>query len=175
MDDYEIIQQYREGLAAVLQDVCNGEGFFDGRPMGGADFDEAWLRYAPSYYGDAVRNFNEYPEYCLACAGYLGMAVALLWDKDWARHQHEPYSFFQGGRGFDDMDDHITGSILKESKHSVAAMQSCSGAAYHYLLRQSIEPGTADAYRKFLVSAEEMYKIGVAIELRKLGYKWEKI
>ena len=29
------------------------------------DIDEAWVRYAPSFFGDAVREFNKYPEFCL--------------------------------------------------------------------------------------------------------------
>lgn len=69
----------------------------------------------------------------------------------------------------------ITGNILREGKHSVAAMQSCSSAAYHFLMKSGAEPGTAEAYRFFLVSVEVMYKIGAAIELSRLGYKFEKV
>ena len=38
-----------------------------------------------------VATGNGYPEYCLACAGYLGMAVAHLWDKDWPKAWGGPY------------------------------------------------------------------------------------
>ena len=123
----------------------------------------------------AVREFNGYPEYCLACAGYLGMAVAHLWDKDWAKYMDTPYDFFQSERGFDDMDDYITGNILRESKHSVAAMHSLSAEAYHFLMKSGAEAGTAEAYRFFLISVEVMYKMGAAIWLNRLGYKFEKV
>ena len=64
------------------------------------------------------------------------------------------------------MDDHITGSILKENTHSVAAMQSLSAETCHFQMKSGAEAGTAEAYRFFLVSVEVMCK---------LGYKFEKV
>ena len=122
---------FKERLTEHLLQVCTSQGYLNGVLLSSPDIDEAWVRYAPSYYGDAVREFNGYPEFTLACAGYLGMAVATLWDRDWPRFRETPYAFFQGERGFDDMDDHIAENILKEHRHSGAAMQSCSAAAYH--------------------------------------------
>ena len=139
------------------------------------DIDTAWVRLAPSFYGDAVREFNHYPEFCLGCAGYLGMAIAFLWDAVWARYAEVPYAFFLGERGFDDMDDHITDEILRDRRHSVPAMQSTAASAYHFLMRESPEPGTAEAYRMFLATVEVMFKVGAAIELCRLGYKFEKV
>ena len=168
-------EKFREDLTAHLLEVATGNGYLNGILLNTPDLDEAWQRYAPSFYPDAVREFNGYPEFCLACAGYLGMAVAHLWDKDWTKYRETPYRFFQGERGFDDMDDHITADILKEGKHCVAAMQSLSAAAYHFLMRSGAEAGTADAYRLFLISIEVLYKIGAAIELARLGYHFEKL
>ena len=169
------VEKYRADLTAYLLATCTDAGLLKGELLSSPDIDQAWLRYAPSFYGDAVRNFNSYPEFCLGCAGYLGMAVAFLWDKDWSRYMDATYSYFQGERGFDDMDDHITDTILKDRKHSVPAMQSCAANAYHFLMRESPEPGTAEAYRLFLVTVETMFKIGAAIELCRLGYKFEKV
>lgn len=87
-------EKYREDLTAYLLEVATGSGYLKGTLLNTPDLDEAWQRYAPSFYGDAVREFNAYPEYCLACAGYLGMAVAHLWDKDWPKYTDTPYSFF---------------------------------------------------------------------------------
>ena len=169
------IDKYREDLTARLLEVATGNGCLKGTLLNSPDVDEAWQRYAISYYPEAVREFNGYPEYCLTCAGYLGMAVAYLWDKDWPKYKDAPYSFFQSERGFDDMDDYITGNILKENKLSVAAMESLSAAAYHFLMKSGAEAGTAEAYRLFLVSIEVMYRIGAAVELDRLGYKFEKL
>lgn len=169
------IESYKERLSAHLLEVLTADGLLKGTLLGSPDIDEAWLRYAPSYFGDAVREFNAYPEFSLACAGYLGMAVARLWDQDWLKHMNAPYSYFQGARGFDDMDDHITGTILRDTKHSVPAMQTCSATAYHFLMKEGPEPGTAEAYQMFLATAGLMFKFGAAIELCRLGYKFEKV
>jgi hypothetical protein len=169
------VEKYKDDLTTHLLQSCSGSGLLKGVLLSSPDIDDAWMRFAPSFYGDAVRNFNAYPEYCLACAGYLGMAIAYLWDLDWAKYQDFPYSFFQGERGFDDMDDHITDNILKERKHSVPAMQTCSANAYHFLMRECTEPGTAEAYQFFLVTVEVMFKVGAAIELGRLGYRYEKM
>ena len=42
-------------------------------------------------------------------------------------------------------------------------------------MRESPEPGTAEAYRMFLSTVEVMFKVGAAIELCRLGYKFEKV
>lgn len=165
--------QYKDKLMEHLLHLATNLGLLEGTLLSSPDIDESWLRYAPSFYGDAVKNFNSYPEYCLACAGYLGMAVAFLWDKDWARYAGTQYSFFLGDRGFDNMDDHITADILKDNKHSVKAMESLSTEAHHFLMKECPEPGTAEAYRMFLASEEVMFKIGAAIELKRLGYRFE--
>ena len=175
MSDDNTIEKYREDLTQHLVEVCTGNGLLKGTLLSTPDIDEAWVRLAPSFYGDAVREFNRYPEFCLGCAGYLGMAIAFLWDKDWARYAQVPFAYFLGERGFDDMDDHITDEILRDRRHSVRAMQSTAAAAYHFLMRESPEPGTGEAYRMFLRSIEVMYKIGAAIELCRLGYKFEKV
>ena len=167
------MENYRDELTRHLVGVCTGNGYLKGTLLETPDFDDAWQRLAPSYFGDAVREFNAYPEYSLACAGFLGMAVAFLWDQDWARYADVPYAFFQGERKFDDMDDHITDTILGGREPAVPAMQSCAAEAYHFLMRQSPEPGTAGAYRLFLVTAEVLFRIGAAIQLCALGYRME--
>lgn len=167
-------EKYREGLTRYLLEESTSNGWLHGELLNSPDLDETWLRLAPSFYDDAVRNFNDYPEFCLGCAGYLGMAVAFLWDKDWGKYSDVQYDFFQGERRFDDMDDHITDTILRDRKHTVPVMQSLAASAYHFLMRETPEPGTALAYRLFLITIETMYKLGASLELFRLGYKFER-
>ena len=174
MPETQSLEKYREDLTRHLMEVCTGNGYLDGKLLNTPDIDEVWERIAPGYYGDAVLQFNAWPQYSLACAGFLGMAVAKLWDEDWTRYRDVPYAHFLGARGFDDMDDHITDTILGEREPAVPAMQSAAAEAHHFLLRTNPEPGTADAYRRFLVTASVLFRLGAAIELRRLGYKLEK-
>lgn len=158
-----------------LLEVCTSQGLLKGALLESPDIDETWERLASSYYGDAIKEFNAYPEFSLGCAGYLGMAVAKLWDEDWERYSALPYSFFQGERGFDDMDDHILDNILSDKDFHVQAMQSCSAAAYNFMMKSGVEHGTAEAYRMVLEAMSAMFKTGAAIELCRLGYKYEKV
>lgn len=95
-------EQYSEELTDYLLKLATGAGYLKGVLLSSPDIDDAWMGYSAAFYGDAVHSFNEYPEYCLACAGYLGMAVAHLWDKDWDKYKDSRYSFFLGYR-FEEM------------------------------------------------------------------------
>ena len=48
-------QQYREDLTKCLLETATGDGFLKGTLLETPDLDEAWLRYAPFFYGDSVR------------------------------------------------------------------------------------------------------------------------
>lgn len=171
----DYIAQFEEKLLNSLLQVCTQQGWLSGVLLQTPDIDGQWQRLAPAYYGDSVREFNAYPEYSLACAGYLGMAVACLWDRDWVRFAGEPYSYYQGERGFDDMDDHITGKILKDGDFPVRAMRLCSATAFNALRKESAEPGSVNAYKLFLVTAAVLYRIGAALQLHRMNYRFEAV
>lgn len=156
-------------------------GFLSGTLLNSEDIDDKWKEFGPDYCADAVTEFNAYPEFCLACAGFLGMAVASLWDADWNRYSTRDYAFYKGPGGFDTMDEHILWKLLNlpngsQKEHdAVNIMQSCSSEMYHLMSKSTVERGTADAYRLFMSAMTVMFKLGEAIELHKLGYKLEKL
>lgn len=171
----EYIEQFKERLSDNLIQVCTQQGWLSGVLLNSPDIDGQWQRFAPSYYGDSVREFNAYPEYAIACAGYLGMAVTCLWDRDWVRFADEPYTYYQGERGFDDMDDHITGNILKDDGFPVQVMRLCSATALNALRKERAEPGSVTAYKLFLATVAVLYRIGAAVQLHRTGYRFEAV
>ena len=60
------IGKYKEDLTQHLLSYCTDTGLLKGSLLSSPDIDEAWLRYAPSLYGDAVRNFNDGLELAIA-------------------------------------------------------------------------------------------------------------
>jgi len=154
---------------------------FEGRLLQSPDIDQKWEEMAPDYYGDAIKEFNAYPEVVLAWAAYLGAAVAFCWDKDWTGYKDRGYSFYCGEKGFDYMDEHIAREIVgypegSEEEASLAeTMRRLAGDAYSFLRHEGLEPGSIDAYKAVLTAISVMYSVGAALMLRRLGYKLEAI
>jgi len=177
----EIFHEREAFLTSYMLKYCTDLGYLSGTWLKSEDIDGRWRDLGPEYCAEAAGEFNEYPEFCLACAGFLGMAVAALWDTDWVRYSTRDYAFFKGPGGFDTMDEHILRQLLnmpegsQEEHAAVQKMQSCSTEMYHMMCKSSVERGTADAYRLFLSAVTVMYKLGEAIELHRLGYKFEKL
>ena len=109
------------------------------------------------------------------------MAVSSLFDFHCEPYSSRDYDFFKGPEGFDTMDEHILWKVLNMPKGSaqeqeaVKKMQSCSTEMYHLMKKSTVERGTADAYRLFLTAMAVMFKTGEAMELQRLGYKFEKL
>ena len=178
MDRFE---KYESDLVDRLVELCTVRGLMDGMLLSTPDITARWEPIALEYSGDAVREFNGYPEVVLAWTAYIGMAVACWWDKDWTRYKDQGYSSLVGSRGFDDLDEHITRDILKlplnskEAKDIASNLAFLAGEAYSFMMRQGAEPQSVDAFNVFRHTLSAMYRIGAAVELKALRYKMEKI
>jgi hypothetical protein len=136
---------------------------------------------APEYMADAVPNIADYPTVAIAWAGYLGMAVACQWDGDWASHKNNEYKSYYGELGFDDMDEHIVRDIIgfhlesQEAKKIEDMMRRLGETALTLIRRERIEPQSPMAFHVYARVVKVMFKIGAAIELKRLGYKFEQV
>jgi hypothetical protein len=152
----------------------------DGELLASEDIDQKWKEWAPDYIAEALPEVNSYPEFAIACAGYAGMAVAQWWDCDWERYAAEPYETLHGERGFDDMDEHIVRDILgialdtPEATKIEDVMRSCAHSAMNIIRREDTEAQTTKAFYLFARTTRVMFRIGAAIRLKQLGYKFEK-
>lgn len=182
MDAIEIhLNQFDERLIKDLIRQCTSYNILDNKLLESADIDEYWQRIAPEYLADAVLQVREYPLVSVAWAAYLGMGVAHLWDANWEKAQHKAYTDFYGSDGFDNMDDHIMSEILGidiESLHATTLakiVQNLARKAVSAIHHENVEPQTKMAYLLFAHTGRIMFKIGAAIELYRLGYKFEKL
>lgn len=114
----DIFEKYESDLVDRLVELSTARGLLDGMLLSTPDITARWEPIALEYSGDAVREFNGYPEVVLAWTAYIGMAVACWWDKDWIRYKDQGYSSLVGSRGFDDLDEHVTRDILKHPLNS---------------------------------------------------------
>lgn len=183
MDDRrtEIYDAFEQKLRSELMKLCTQFRMMESQLLRSDDIDAKWDEFARDYVIDAVHNFNDYPEFAIACAGYLGMAVACRWDSCWGSHHSDKYLDYYGSKGFDDMDEHILRDILGYALDSEKAAQinslmaKCSELALTLVRREGFESQSVEAYYVLIRCVKVMFQIGESIELFRLGYKFEKI
>ena len=79
------------------------------------------------------------------------------------------------------MDEHILFTVLGLAPESDEArkiedmLRRCGEKAVTLIRHEQIDPQTAMAFHVFARTCRTMYRIGAAIELRRLGYKFEKV
>ncbi len=178
-------ETFGEKLQSELVQVCRSVGLEivgpNGAMLSSPDIDGKWMALAGEYIADAMRQLQDYPTVSMAWASYLGAAVACGWDRDWLYFSNLPYSSYLGAQGFDDMDDHIVQEILGVSLDSETAgslrrlFQSCADAALSCIRHENIEAQSVEAYYAFVTACQTMYRVGAAVELHLLGYKFERI
>lgn len=177
----DFLQQFEARVQDELLRLCTSSGMLVGTLLASDDIDEHWNKLAPEYMADAVPQVKDYPTVSVAWAAYLGMAVAWGWDTDWTLYSEDPYSSYYGDAGFDDMDEHIVQDILGlpldgyEAKSLESIIRRCGETAVSLIRREQIEPQSVMAFHVFARACRVMYRIGAAIELKRQGYKFEKI
>lgn len=169
------LAQFEQILEDGLCKMCSSAGLMDSTITLSPDIDQQWDKYIKDYVADAVENYNSFPEAAIGFAAFLGMAVAFNWDKDWDRYKNREYSYYYGIHGFDDMDDHILDDILKlkadQSKRVSDSIKNCAIAAINLMRHQGIQTDTAFGFFALTRCYCVMYRLGAAIELKRLGYK----
>ena len=174
-------ETYEENLLREMLRMCTSLGMLDGELLASEDIDQKWKEWAPEYIAEALPEVNSYPEFAIACAGYAGMAAAQWWDEDWGRHHGAKYETLHGPRGFDDMDEFIVQNILSLKLDSVEAKQimnillCCAQKATTFIQHEHIEAQTDKAFHIFARTVQVMFRIGAALQLKRLGYKFHKV
>lgn len=139
------------------------------------------MTLAPEYVADAVEQIRDYPVVSVAWAAYLGLGVAFCWDEDWEASAQASYQSYYGEQGFDDMDEHIVRDLLglsldgEEARRLEDIIRRCGQTTVGLIRHEQIEPQSPLAFHVFARACRTMFRIGVAIELKRLGYKFEKV
>jgi hypothetical protein len=181
MEQNEYFDTFENNLLKEMLRLCSSHKMLEGTLLASEDIDERWKEYAPEYMADAVPQINSFPAAAIAWAGYVGCAVAHRWDEDWATYASEPYEKLHGAQGFDDMDEHIVQNILglsldsEEAKRIEDMMRRCANTAITYIRREEVEAQSTKAFYIFARTTRVLFRIGAAMELHRLGYKFEKV
>lgn len=179
--EQKYLDSFENNLLEQLLRVATDNGLLEGTLLSSEDIDEFWLTLAPGYLSDAVTQVQNYPTVSLAWASYLGLGVAYGWDIDWSTFSKAEYKYFLGPNGFDDMDDHIVGDILglaldsPEAEGFEKTFRSCAQLSIDLIRHEQIEPQSPMAFHVFARACRAMFRIGAAIELKRLGYRLERV
>ena len=109
------------------------------------------------------------------------MAIASMWDKDWEIYSQFPdlYTYLRDKRGYDNMDEYIREEELKLDNKASADLESlaseCAAKVHSTLMHQHIEPGTREAFFAYVACLHQLYLMGAAVQLKRMGYHMTKI
>ena len=175
------LESFENRMMNELLKLCTQYKVLEGTLLSTEDIDARWHDIAPEYVADAVPNIADYPTVAIAWAGYVGMAIAHQWDENWAAHCKDGYKSLYGQAGFDDMDENIVQNVIgfhlesQEAKKIEEMMRRLGETALTLIRRENIEPQSPMAFHAYARAIKVMYRIGAAIELKRLGYKFEQV
>ena len=145
------------------------------------DVEEKWENIAQSYIPDGIREFGDYPTVSLGWMMYIGMAVAKYWDSEWEIYSKLPdlYVYMRDKREYDSMDEYIREEVLQLTGCEYTALEKmvgeCASRVYNALMRQQIEPGTNEAFNAYVSCLHQLYLMGAAVQLKRMGYHMTKM
>lgn len=175
-NDFE--QIFHDDLYSYLLSI----NMVDERQPEAPDLEELWPSLAQSYMPDGIREFNTgYPSVSLGWMMFVGMAIAKYWDVEWEVYGKVPdlYVYLRDRIDYDHIDDYVLDKVLCLDTTSRAKVNDvvaeCASRTYSRICHLHIEPGTADAMRAYMAALHQMYLMGVAVELRRLGYHMTKL
>lgn len=176
--DNPVEQGFHDDLYGYLRTL----DLVDERMPEAPDLDDLWFKIGQSYMTDGIREYNTgYPSVALGWMMFIGMAVAKYWDVEWEVYGKVPdlYVYLRDRIDFDHMDDYILDKVLcldadTRKKMNDVVAESAS-RTYNMMSHMCLEPGTAAAMRAFTAALHQMYVMGVAVELKALGYHMTKL
>lgn len=172
---------FEEKIRQDLQGFLLLKNEIDVRFPQAIDIEEKWQSIGEAYIPDGAREFGKYPTASLAWMMYVGMAVAQYWDLDWEVYGNldNIYLYLREKEGYDTMDEYVRRDVLRLKGDDFTAtetlVEECAARTYAALRREDIEPGTRDAFMAYVACLHQLYLMGMAVQLHRLGYKMQGI
>ena len=167
---YPFEEKFKEDLTTYLQE----KELVDKILPDTTDMEEKWEGIAEAYLPDGMREFAAYPTVSLGWMMYVGMAIAKYWDEDW-----ELYTYLRDRIDYDHMDDYICEKVLlltvEEHKEVADIVGKCAARTNSLLRHLPISPGSSEAFHAYVAALHQMYFMGVAMQLKRMGYRMTKM
>lgn len=168
-------------IQADLHHYLQAMGEVDERMPDAPDLHEKWQETAEAYLPDGMREFAQYPTVSLGWMMYTGMAMAQMWDADWdtAAKMSSIYTHLRDQRGYDCMDEYIRQEVLGLQGTEYDALErlvaECASRTNNLLMHQPLQPGTKEAFEAYVSALHQMFLMGIAVQLKRLGYRMQRM
>ena len=145
------------------------------------DVEEKWESIVRAYLPDGIREFQNYPVASMGWMMYIGMAIAKMWDTEWDVYSklEDIYIYLRDKRGYDSMDEYIRQDVLLLDGEDYTSLEKlvdeCASRVHSALMRQRIEPGTKEAFHAYVACLHQLYLMGAAMQLNRMGYHMTKM
>jgi hypothetical protein len=175
------MQAFEELLHNDLNQYLTGLKEMDEHLPECPDVEDKWAEIADAYIPDGIREFQNYPSASLGWMMYIGMAVAKMWDTEWQIYSHieNLYAYLRDKRGYDAMDEYIREDVLRLRGSDYDALEKlvgeCASRVNNALTHQHFEPGTREAFNGYVTCLHQLYLFGAAVQLKRMGYRMQKI
>ena len=170
------MEQFEEKLRQDLHQFLLSVDEVDERLPECPDVEDKWEAIARAYLPDGIREFQEFPSASLGWMMYIGMALAKMWDTEWEIYSKidDVYAYMRGKRGYDGLDEYIREEVLLLAGADYVGLEKlvgeCASRVYNALRRQNIEPGTREAFNAYVACLHQLYLMGIAVQLKRMGY-----
>ena len=170
------MEQFEEKLRQDLHQFLLSVNEVDERLPECPDVEDKWEAIARAYLPDGIREFQDFPSASLGWMMYIGMALAKMWDTEWKIYSKidDVYAYMRGKRGYDGLDEYIREEVLLLAGADYVGLEKlvgeCASRVYNALRRQNIEPGTREAFNAYVACLHQLYLMGVAVQLKRMGY-----
>lgn len=110
---------------------------------------------------------------------FIGMAVAKYWDTDWERYGavDNLYEQMRAQRGYDCLDEYVLEDVLQMKGDGLDQLNKlvaeCASRTNNVLCHSQIEAGTAAAFKAYVACLHQLYLMGAAVQLKRMGYHME--
>ncbi len=170
------MEDFATTMLTDLHRYLTGRGAVDERLPECPDVEGKWPAIAEAYLPDGAREFADYPVASLGWMMFVAMAVTRFWDVDWEKYDKidDLYLYLRDKRGYDELDEYILDEVLDLHGDAAESMQSlvgdCAERTKRAIFALDIEPGTVDAFKAYVGGLQVMYQMGMAVQLKAMGY-----
>ena len=174
-------EKFEEVLGRDLHQFLLSMNEVDERLPECPDVEKKWEAIVKAYIPDGIKEFKNYPTASLGWMMYIGMAVAKMWDTEWDIYSkvEDLYAYMRDKRGYDSMDEYIREDVLLLQGDNYTDLEKltgvCASRVYNALMHQHLEPGTKEAFEGYVACLHQLYLMGAAIQLKRMGYHMTKV